>query len=69
MLPTTEVNINRVGRFDISGLPSESGLFYIVLNLCELFYDGELTEEQLRQDIGMIAGWVTSRVFCTQTFE
>jgi hypothetical protein len=56
-------------RFDISGLPTESGLYFIVLNLCELFYDGELTEQQLRRDVGLVAGWVTRGVYSTLKCE
>jgi hypothetical protein len=38
----------------------ENTLVSIVRNLCELSADGELTEQRLKTDVGIILGWIIS---------
>lgn len=46
-------------RFDLRDWPNEPGIVEIVLNLCEMWHDDELTEDQLHHDCGLIAGWLS----------
>jgi len=38
--------------------PSEEGVVEIIQNLIEFAQEGHLTEEQLRQDVGIVVGFV-----------
>lgn len=46
--------------------PTENELVGIIRNLIEFSLEGHLTEEQLRQDVGIVVGVVSSNphVFC-----
>jgi hypothetical protein len=39
--------------------PTEEGVVEIIRNLIEFAIEGHLTEEQLRQDVGIIVGFVS----------
>ncbi len=53
-------------RGNLSVEPSEEGLIEIIQNLIDFALVGHLTEEQLRQDVGIVVGVVSSNphVFC-----
>jgi|SRR6266702_3632091 len=50
-------------RFDVRDGASEEGLVEIVRNLIEIGQEGWLNEEQLRRDVGLLAGWICRRQF------
>ncbi len=45
-------------RFDLSQGPTEQGLVEVVRNLCYMAADGELTDELICHDCGLLAGWL-----------
>jgi hypothetical protein len=50
-------------RFSVvDGPATEAGLVEVVRNLCEVFQEGWLTDEQLRHDVGLLAGWLLREV-------
>jgi hypothetical protein len=51
-------NSQKQARFNLDGCVTESGIVEIVMNLCEMYYDDELSDEQLQHDCGLIVGWV-----------
>ena len=46
------------GRLPVE--PSEEGIVEIIQNLVDFAIEGNLTEEQLRQDTGIVVGFVLS---------
>jgi hypothetical protein len=44
-------------RFDLKGCVTESGVLEIVRNMCEMYFEGELSDQQRRHDTGLIVGW------------
>lgn len=46
------------GRLEVA--PSEEGIVEIIQNLIDFALEGHLTEEQLRQDTGIVVGFVLS---------
>lgn len=44
------------GKLEV--LPSEEGIVEIIQNLIDFAIEGHLTEEQLRQDVGIVVGFV-----------
>ena len=47
-----------VFRGSVQVAPSEEGIVEIIQNLIEFALEGHLTEEQLRQDTGIVVGFV-----------
>jgi len=45
-------------RFKLELPVSEESIVAIIRNLCEIAQEGWLSEELLRRDAGMIAGWI-----------
>ena len=45
-------------RHDILGTPNEQGIVGIIRNLCEIAQEGWLTDELIRADAGLLAGWL-----------
>jgi hypothetical protein len=45
-------------RGDLYVEPSEDGIVEIIQNLIDFAIEGHLTEEQLRQDTGIVVGFV-----------
>jgi len=45
-------------RFDIRYSITEQGILEIVENALAMYQDGELSEDLLRHDIGLITGWI-----------
>jgi hypothetical protein len=51
-------NTQPTKRYNIDGMPTENGILDIVRNLNEMYLDNELTDEQLRYDVGVLVGYV-----------
>ena len=47
-------NAQPMPRFDLRDWPNEPGIVEIVHNLCEMYLDDELSDEQLRHDCGLV---------------
>ena len=48
---------NEIRRFGLGDIVDEETLVGIIRNLAEIAQEGWLTEEFIRQDAGIIAGW------------
>src|SRR5207253_7371841 len=46
-------------RWDVTLPADENGIVEIIHNLCEIAAEGWLTEDKLRRDVGLIAGWLS----------
>ncbi len=50
-------------RFSIALPATEAGVVEIVRNMTELAQEGNLTENMLRRDCGLLAGWISRQAF------
>lgn len=57
------ISWGKAGNFrgDLRVEQSEEGIVEIIQNLIDFALEGHLTEEQLRQDTGIVVGFVLSR--------
>ena len=52
-----------VRGFSLHLYPNEGTVVEIIRNLCEIAEEGWLSEELLRRDAGIIAGWISRQAF------
>ena len=49
--------------FSLHLQPNENTIVELIRNLCEIAQEGRLSEELLRRDAGIIAGWISRQAF------
>jgi hypothetical protein len=49
--------------FSLHLQPNENTIVELIRNLCEIAQEGWLSEELLRRDAGIIAGWISRQAF------
>jgi hypothetical protein len=52
-----------IREFSLHLHPNEETIVELIRNLCEIAQEGWLSEELLRRDAGIIAGWISKQAF------